>query len=72
MSEERDRGQTIKVTDRRTFTRDGQRRDADPEPTLVVPGDAVPAAPGDAQALRGEGFTMADPAPGESDAAAQD
>lgn len=71
MSEERDPSQTIKVTDRRSFTKDGQRRDADSEPTVVA-GPAKPAAPDGAKTLQGEGFTMAHPAPIETDAAAQD
>lgn len=71
MADERDPKETIKVTDRRSFTRDGQRREREePEEGETAPQAKSPSAP--PQEVRGEGFTMEPPLQGEEVVAGQD
>jgi len=71
MVEDRDPKEPIKVTDRRSFTRDGRRRD----PEVEAQAEPHPAAPGDSGGPRevtGEGFTMEPPLHSDESPASQD
>jgi len=81
MGDENDAKSTIKVTDRRAFTRDGAKRDPDPAAVEETPhpakaataaeGPATPR-PSAASEVRGDGFTMEPPLRTAESMAAED
>ena len=71
MADQRDPKEPIKVMDRRSFTRDGVKRDPGEKVEVVgAPPAAAPAEP--PQEIRGEGFKMEPPLQADESASAQD
>ncbi len=71
MPDPNDRRETIKVTDRRAFTRDGTRRE--PEAHAAASAETTREKPAEPPAaIRGEGFTMEPPRGSEERATGQD
>jgi len=71
MAEDRDPKEPIKVTDRRSFTKDGQRRDPDGAAESGAR-HGVQGAVDAPREVKGEGFTMEPPLHGDEGVAAQD
>jgi hypothetical protein len=71
MVEDRDPKEPIKVTDRRSFTKDGRRRDAEGESETETrpPSRGEPEVP---REVIGDGFTMETPLHADESAASQD